>query len=151
MKWSNSDISAVLRQARAQIGSGHNAFVYVPDEPLAEENAAELPLGGLPVAVKDVIDCAGMPTAAGSTFSTIQPRNARLIDQFVSKGASVIGKTQAHQFSFGTTGDVSFAGPVKNALDSSLMAGGFNGGATGGDAHGISWHVVGTELADSHW
>src|SRR5690625_3007713 len=149
MKWSNSDISAVLRQARAQIGSGHNAFVYVPDEPLAEENAAELPLGGLPVAVKDVIDCAGMPTAAGSTFSTIQPRNARLIDQFVSKGASVIGKTQAHQFSFGTTGDVSFAGPVKNALDSSLMAGGSSGGSAVAVALGIAGAAVGTDTAGS--
>jgi aspartyl-tRNA(Asn)/glutamyl-tRNA(Gln) amidotransferase subunit A len=149
MKWSNSDISAVLRQARAEAGSGHNAFVYVPHEPLAEKNAAELPLSGLPIAVKDVIDCAGMPTAAGSKFSTIQPRNARLIDQLVSKGASVIGKTQAHQFSFGTTGDVSFAGPVKNALDPSLMAGGSSGGSAVAVALGIAGAAVGTDTAGS--
>ncbi|MDR7345779.1 amidase [Enteractinococcus fodinae] len=138
-----------LQMAQAEIGSGHNCFVYVPEQPLADEKADSLPLAGLPIAVKDVIDCQGMPTAAGSRFTALQPRSARLIDQLVAAGASVVGKTQAHQFSFGTTGDVSFAGAVRNAWDPSLMAGGSSGGSAVAVALGIVPAAVGTDTAGS--
>lgn len=143
------DVTEALQRAQAEIGSGHNSFVYVPDESLVAEEASKLALGGLPIAVKDVIDCAGLPTAAGSTLSAVQPRSARLVDQLVSKGAAVVGKTQAHQFSFGTTGDVSCTGPVKNALDSTLMAGGSSGGSAVAVALGIVGAAVGTDTAGS--
>jgi aspartyl-tRNA(Asn)/glutamyl-tRNA(Gln) amidotransferase subunit A len=142
-------LAEALRKARAEVSSGHNSFVYVPETPLAQDNASTLPLGGLPIAVKDVIDCAGMPTAAGSSFNTVQPRSAKLVDQLVAAGASVVGKTQAHQFSFGTTGDVSFAGPARNAKDPTLMAGGSSGGSAVAVALGIVDAAVGTDTAGS--
>src|SRR5690625_3745634 len=144
---SSRDALEALRQARAEIGAGHNSFVFVPDEPLVAEHASALVLAELPIAVKDVSDCAGMPTTAGSTLSAVQPRSARVVDQLVSKGAAVVVKTQAHQFSFGTTGDVSCTGPVKNAPDSTLMAGGSSGGSAVAVALGIVGAAVGTDTA----
>lgn len=132
-----------------EVGRGHHSFVYVPEQPLAAENPESLPLSGLPIAVKDVIDCQGMPTAAGSGFTAVQPHSARLIDQLVAAGGTVVGKTQAHQFSFGTTGDVSFAGAVRNASDPSLMAGGSSGGSAVAVALGIVPVAVGTDTAGS--
>ncbi|HEY4558523.1 MAG TPA: amidase, partial [Enteractinococcus sp.] len=145
----NTPLSETLRKARAEIGGGHNSFVYVPEAPLAIDDASNRHLAGLPIAVKDVIDCEGMPTAAGSTFDTVQPRSAALVEQLVSAGASVVGKTQAHQFSFGTTGDVSFAGPVRNAADPALMAGGSSGGSAVAVALGIVAAAIGTDTAGS--
>ena len=142
-------IKTALEQATAHMGAGHNAFVYVPQSPLMAEDAADRPLGALRLAVKDVIDCATMPTGVGSRFTTVQPRSAAIVEQLVAQGAAVLGKTQAHQFSFGTTGDVSFSGPVRNARDATLMAGGSSGGSAVAVALGVVDAAVGTDTAGS--
>jgi len=93
-----------------------NAFITVMRErALADAAVAEQeiraghylgPLHGVPVSVKDLIDVAGTPTTAGSALPPRYPRaDAPVVTRLREAGAILIGKTNLHEFAFGTTSE----------------------------------------------
>ncbi|WP_226005132.1 amidase [Natrinema salinisoli] len=118
-----------------------NAFVTVTDD-LAREMAAEAeraiadgevlgPLHGVPVAIKDLDDVAGVRTTSGSLL--FEDRVAESDSPFVARlkaaGAIVVGKTNTPEFGLGTTTDNRVAGPTGTPFDPDRVSGGSSGGA----------------------
>ena len=123
-----------------------NAFISLdPKQALAQARAADtrlangegcLPLGGVPIAIKDNIQVVGFPNTAGTpALANFYPKaNAPIIDKLQAAGAIVVGKTNMHELAFGATGyNTAFHLPgvvgVRNAYDSSRIAGGSSSGS----------------------
>src|SRR6202453_4204155 len=88
------------------------------------------PLFGIPFAVKDNIDVAGLPTtAACPAFAYTPGRSAFVVDRLERAGAIVIGKTNLDQFATGLVGTRSPYGVPRNALRADLIPGGSSSGS----------------------
>src|SRR5437588_12169970 len=82
------------------------------------ETGSELPLYGLPFAIKDNIDVAGLPTtAACPAFAYVAEKTATIVDALCQAGALLIGKTNLDQFANGLVGTRSPYGVSRNAID----------------------------------
>jgi aspartyl-tRNA(Asn)/glutamyl-tRNA(Gln) amidotransferase subunit A len=160
----SGDISPVdlVRGCLAQIDARPelNAFITrLDDQALAEaaQHAAEIrdggyrgPLHGIPIAVKDLIDVAGTrTTSASAVASAIADADAPSIVQLRAAGAIVIGKTNLHEFAFGTTSDESAFGPVRHPLDPERSAGGSSGGSAAALVAGMCFGALGTDTGGS--
>lgn len=88
------------------------------------------PLHGVPLAFKDNIDVAGMPTTAGSPWMAdhVPRQSAGVTQRLLDAGALVLGKTNLHEWSQGVTGHNHGFGPARNPFDPSRIAGGSSGG-----------------------
>lgn len=88
------------------------------------------PLHGVPLAFKDNIDVAGMPTTAGSPWmADHRPRrSATVVQRLMDAGALVLGKTNLHEWSQGVTGHNHAFGPARNPFDPTRIAGGSSSG-----------------------
>ncbi|MGY4920661.1 amidase [Streptomyces sp. 900116325] len=139
-----------------------NAFVLVDAAgalAAAEQADADLaagrdrgPLHGVPVAVKDLIDIAGLPTTCGSasSFGTVRAsEDAEIVARLRRAGAVIIGKTTLHEFAYGATGDRSVHGPSRNPADPERMSGGSSGGSAAAVAAGMVPLALGTDTAGS--
>jgi aspartyl-tRNA(Asn)/glutamyl-tRNA(Gln) amidotransferase subunit A len=104
------------------------------------------PLHGVPVAVKDLVDVAGVVTSAGSPklAANRAERDAPVVQRLRGAGAVVIGKTRTHEFAYGvlTPGTV-------NPWDESRIAGGSSGGSAAAVAAGLVRFAVGSDTAGS--
>ena len=108
------------------------------------------PLHGIPVSVKDLVDVAGVPTTSGSNVPPRHPvHDAPLVANLRRAGAVIIGKTNLHEFAFGTTSDETAFGAVRNPLDTSRSAGGSSGGAAVAIVTGMCFGSVGTDTGGS--
>jgi len=108
------------------------------------------PLHGVPVSVKDLVDVAGTPTTSGSAVPPRRPAvDAPIVTRLREAGAIVIGKTNLHEFAFGTTSDESAFGAVKHPLDSRYSAGGSSAGAAVALVEGMCFGSVGTDTGGS--
>ncbi len=161
------DVTAVelTRTALSRISTLNpqlNAFVLVDEEgalAAAARADAELadgvdhgPLHGVPVAVKDLIDVAGMPTTCGSASSFGTPRaaeDAEVVTRLRTAGAVIVGKTTLHEFAYGATGDRSAHGPSRNPHDPARISGGSSGGSAVAVAAGMVPLALGTDTAGS--
>ncbi|QPP05321.1 amidase [Streptomyces bathyalis] len=119
-----------------------------------EEMAAGIdrgPLHGVPVAVKDLIDVAGLPTTCGSatSFGATATRDAEVVRRLRRSGAVIVGKTTLHEFAYGATGDRSVHGASRNPRDPSRISGGSSGGSAVAVAAGMVPLSVGTDTAGS--
>ncbi|MFB2553412.1 allophanate hydrolase [Ensifer soli] len=133
-------------------------FLHLPtrDELLAEAEKLgpfdphTFPLWGIPFAVKDNIDVAGMPTTAACPDYAYRPAaDATVVRLLKNAGAIVIGKTNLDQFATGLVG-VRTPYPVpRNAIDPSLVPGGSSSGSAVATAHGIVSFALGTDTAGS--
>ena len=137
-----------------------NAFITVlADSALADAEAAvnEMrrghyrgPLHGIPISIKDLVHVAGVPTTSGSALPPLRPTaDAPIIQRLRQAGAIVIGKTNLHEFAFGTTSDESAFGPVRNPFDASRSAGGSSGGAAVALVERMCLGSVGTDTGGS--
>lgn len=145
----------------ARLNPRLNAFVHVDAEgALRNAAAADLalaqgraagPLHGIPVAVKDNIDTADMPTTYGSAhFAGHQPeRDALCVMRLRQAGAIIVGKTLTHEFAYGPTGDRSLQGAARNPWDSTAMTGGSSAGSACAVAAGMVPLAVGTDTGGS--
>jgi len=115
------------------------------------KRAALGPLDGVPVAVKDVIDVAGVPTTmASEQFRDVVPeQDAAVVASLKKAGASIVGKTNCHEFSLGIRGDAGAFGVVRNPHDPARVAGGSSSGSASAVAQGIVPAAVGTDTAGS--
>ncbi|MET7420742.1 allophanate hydrolase [Dactylosporangium sp. NPDC005555] len=109
-----------------------------------------LPLHGIPFAVKDNIDVAGMPTtAACPAFAYTPARGAPVVEKLLAAGAMLVGKTNLDQFATGLTGSRSPYGAVESVYGGGLIAGGSSSGSAVAVASGVVAFALGTDTAGS--
>lgn len=119
-------------------------------EALMTKGDPSLPLYGVPVAVKDNIDVAGLPTtAACPAFSYNPTQDANTVARLRAAGAIVIGKTNLDQFATGLVGVRSPYGIPKNAVRSDLVPGGSSSGSAVAVSAGLVPLSLGTDTAGS--
>jgi allophanate hydrolase len=108
------------------------------------------PLWGIPFAVKDNIDVAGLPTTAASpAFAYTPAAHARVVERLLAAGALMIGKTNLDQFATGLVG-VRTPYPVpRNAIDPRIVPGGSSSGSAVAVARGLVTFALGTDTAGS--
>ncbi len=109
-----------------------------------------MPLYGIPYAVKDNIDVAGLPTtAACPAFSYVPQRSATVIDKLEAAGAILVGKTNLDQFATGLVGTRSPFGVVPNTFRPEYICGGSSSGSAAVVARGLASFALGTDTAGS--
>lgn len=138
-----------------------NAFITVTaDEALAQARHAEEeigrgnwrgPLHGIPLALKDAIDVAGVRcTAASALFKDRVPaEDAEIVRRLKAAGAVLIGKQNLHEFAYGGSSFISYFGAVHNAWNPEHIAGGSSGGSATSVAAGLCYGAIGTDTAGS--
>jgi allophanate hydrolase len=133
-------------------------FIHVADREAVKAAAAALgpfdpvakPLWGIPFAVKDNIDVAGMPTTASCPeYSYRAKRDATAVALLRAAGALPIGKTNLDQFATGLVGVRTPYAIPKNAIDARLVPGGSSSGSAVATARGIVSFALGTDTAGS--
>jgi aspartyl-tRNA(Asn)/glutamyl-tRNA(Gln) amidotransferase subunit A len=109
------------------------------------------PLHGVPISLKDIIDLRGAPTTAASRVRNAQPaaEDAEVVRRLRKAGVVFIGKTNLHEFAFGTTNEDSAFGPVRHPLDGSRSPGGSSGGSAASVLDGMSYASIGTDTGGS--
>ncbi len=141
--------------------NGLNAFITVAADQ-AREQAERLdrlakgkhfrgPLHGLPIAVKDNLDTAGIRTTGGSSIlDKWYPRqSATVVERLQKAGAIILGKTNMHEFAFGVTTNNPHYGPTRNPYDFSRIPGGSSGGSGTAAAAALCAGAVGTDTGGS--
>jgi allophanate hydrolase len=119
-------------------------------EALAAKDATQLALYGIPLAVKDNIDVAGMPTtAACPAFSYTPSIDSTVVARLRAAGAIVIGKTNLDQFATGLVGVRSPYGIPKNPVRADLVPGGSSSGSAVAVSAGLVPLALGTDTAGS--
>ena len=138
-----------------------NSFITVtPEIALEQARSAEQaitkggwqgPLHGIPIAVKDNIDTAGIRTTAASAvfLDRVPTRDAEVIRRLKDAGAVILGKLNLHEFAGGTTSAISHFGPVRNPWNLEYIAGGSSGGNGAAVAAGLCFGSVGTDTGGS--
>src|SRR5512143_104035 len=117
---------------------------------LAGRDPASLPLYGIPFAIKDNIDLAGVPTTAGCREYTYTPQqNAFVVQRLIDAGAIPVGKTNLDQFATGLNGTRSPFGACRNAFDPEHISGGSSSGSAVAVALGYCSFALGTDTAGS--
>src|ERR1700681_1667983 len=138
-----------------------NAFISVTAESAlaaARQAEAEIrsgdwrgPLHGIPLALKDLIDTAGvLTTAASSMFKDrIPTQDAEVVRRLKAAGAVLLGKQNLHEFAYGGSSMISAFGEVRNAWNREHIAGGSSGGSATAVAAGLGCGAIGTDTAGS--
>jgi aspartyl-tRNA(Asn)/glutamyl-tRNA(Gln) amidotransferase subunit A len=145
----------------AQLNPRLNAFITVTaDQALAAARQADKDIAagrhrghlhGIPVSLKDLIDMEGVPTTAASRLRAahLARRDAPVTARLREAGAVIVGKTNLHEFAFGTTTEDSGWGPARNPFDPSRSAGGSSSGSAISVKTGMSIASVGTDTGGS--
>jgi len=111
---------------------------------------AELPLYGIPFAIKDNIDAAGLPTtAACPQFSYVSRENATVVERLLAAGAILVGKTNLDQFATGLVGVRTPYGIPRNTFNPEYVPGGSSSGSAVTVAAGLVSFSLGTDTAGS--
>src|SRR5215212_910130 len=132
----------------AASGDSLNAFLWTAED---AEEAADGPLGGIPVAVKDIFCTEGIPTTAGSRIleGYRPPYTATAVRNLRDAGARVLGKTNMDEFAMGSSNENSGYGPVLNPWDSGRVPGGSSGGSAAAVAGRLAPCAIGTDTGGS--
>ncbi len=138
----NAFITVLADQARAQAGAADRELAAGQDRG---------PLHGIPISLKDLIDLQGVPTTAASRVRVghVARADALVTTRLRAAGAVFIGKTNLHEFAFGTTNEDSAYGPVHHPLDADRSPGGSSGGSAVSVATGMALASVGTDTGGS--
>jgi len=150
-------IAAVHDQA-TNLQAEFNLFIHLltKDElepylaALDSKSPAELPLYGIPFAIKDNIDLAGIPTtAACPAFAYTPETSATIVEQLIALGAIPLGKTNLDQFATGLNGTRSPYGECRNSVHPAYPSGGSSAGSSLAVALGLASFALGTDTAGS--
>jgi aspartyl-tRNA(Asn)/glutamyl-tRNA(Gln) amidotransferase subunit A len=154
----------VTRECLRRIGELNprlNAFITVMAESaLVEARAAEEeisrgqwrgPLHGIPVALKDLIDTAGVRTTSASALhkDCVPTEDAEVVRRLREAGAVIVGKNNLHEFAYGGSSLISHFGGVHNPWDVNRIAGGSSGGSAASVPAGMACAAIGTDTAGS--
>ena len=138
----NAFITVTAGTARAEADQAERELVAGADRG---------PLHGVAVAVKDLIATQGTRTTAGSKIlgAWVPRRDAEVVWALREAGAVLVGKTNTHEFAFGTTNDNPHYGATKNPWNPALTTGGSSGGSAAAVAAGVVDVALGTDTAGS--
>ncbi|MGC2185283.1 MAG: amidase [Terriglobales bacterium] len=138
-----------------------NAFITVTAESAlaqARQSEAEIRRGdwrgllhGIPLALKDLIDTAGVRTTAASLLfnNRIPTEDAEVVRRLKAAGAVLLGKQNLHELAYGGSSMISAFGEVRNAWNRAHIAGGSSGGSATAVAAGLGYGAIGTDTAGS--
>lgn len=109
------------------------------------------PLHGVPISLKDLIDVDGCMTSAASRVRRdhVATADATIVTRLREAGAVIIGKTNLHEFAFGTTNEDSAFGPARHPLDPSRSPGGSSGGSAVSVVANMAYASIGTDTGGS--
>lgn len=118
---------------------------------LVEEGKPLPPLGGVPVAIKDVMSTRGVRTTAGSRIldKYVPPYDCTAVARMEGAGAVVLGKLNCDEFAMGSSNENSGFHPVRNPRDLSRVPGGSSGGSAAAVASGMAVTTLGSDTGGS--
>jgi aspartyl-tRNA(Asn)/glutamyl-tRNA(Gln) amidotransferase subunit A len=155
------DLTATCLKRIETYNPALNAFITVTGEQAMETARAmeaELrrgkwrgPLHGIPIALKDTIDTAGVRTTAASELfkDRVPSEDAEVVRRLKNAGVVLLGKTNLHEFGLGGTSAVSYFGPVHNPWALDRIPGGSSGGSGAATAAGLCFGSLGVDTAAS--
>src|SRR5207237_2306976 len=138
-----------------------NAFITVTGEQAlatARQMEAEQqqgkwrgPLHGIPIALKDNIETAGIRTTAASELfkDRVPSEEAEVVRRFKKGVAILLGKMNLHEFAYGGSSSISYFGPVHNPWALDRVPGGSSGGSAAATATGLCFGSLGTDTGGS--
>ncbi|MDQ6816934.1 MAG: Asp-tRNA(Asn)/Glu-tRNA(Gln) amidotransferase subunit GatA [Actinomycetota bacterium] len=128
-----------------------NAFTWVAEHPPPERSYRASPLGGVPLAVKDLFCTEGVPSQAGSRIleGYRPPYTATVVAKLDEAGAPLLGKTNQDEFAMGSSTENSGYGPTLNPWDHGRVPGGSSGGSAAAVAAGLAPWAIGTDTGGS--
>jgi aspartyl-tRNA(Asn)/glutamyl-tRNA(Gln) amidotransferase subunit A len=144
-----------------QLNPKVNAFITViADSALAQARQAEAeiqhgrwrgPLHGIPVALKDLVDTAGVRTTAASGLfkDRIPTQDAEIVRRLKAAGAVLLGTHNLHEFAYGASSVISYFGPVHNPWDLGYSPGGSSGGSAAAVAAQLCYGAIGSDTGGS--
>jgi aspartyl-tRNA(Asn)/glutamyl-tRNA(Gln) amidotransferase subunit A len=159
-KISPQDLAAACSSQIERLNPLLNAFITVCDAqstinpqpseqtiPFALANA----LRGIPIAVKDLFNTAGIRTTAGSKFfaDNIPDSDAFVVEKLKQAGATIMGKTNTHEIALGVTGNNPHFGTARNPWDPTRIPGGSSSGSAIAVATGMALGALGTDTGGS--
>jgi aspartyl-tRNA(Asn)/glutamyl-tRNA(Gln) amidotransferase subunit A len=146
------DATELFEAYRAKAAADElNAFTWVADAAPEANGAAQLPLGGVPLAVKDLFCTEGVPSQSGSRIleGYLPPYSASVVERLTAAGAPLLAKTNQDEFAMGSSNENSGYGPVLNPWDRTRVPGGSSGGSAAAVASGAAPWALGTDTGGS--
>jgi aspartyl-tRNA(Asn)/glutamyl-tRNA(Gln) amidotransferase subunit A len=157
-KFSIQELAGACYRQIERLNPKLNAFITVIDQQdalnaqLPGDNASSSnALRGLPIAVKDLFDTAGIRTTAGSKFfaENIPEQDAFVVEKLKGAGAIIVGKTNTHEIALGVTGNNPHYGTARNPWDTTRVPGGSSSGSAIAVATGMALGALGTDTGGS--
>ena len=121
------------------------------DSASSSDSAGQMPLRGVPLAVKDLFCTAGVPSQSGSRIleGYRPPYTATAVARLAAAGAPLLAKTNQDEFAMGSSNENSAYGPVLNPWDRTRVPGGSSGGSAAAVAAGLAPWALGTDTGGS--
>ncbi|KAB7707269.1 Asp-tRNA(Asn)/Glu-tRNA(Gln) amidotransferase subunit GatA [Bacillus aerolatus] len=158
---SPKELTKLMLERIEAINPELNAFITVlHEEAMASAAKAEeeimqgtikSPLHGIPIGLKDLIYTKGIRTTMGSKIyeDFLPDYDASVVTKLKAAGAIIVGKLNTHEFAYGTTGDTSYFGPVRNPHDTAKITGGSSSGSGAAVAAHLCYAALGTDTGGS--
>ena len=158
-KISASDLASACLANIERLNSALNAFITVSNgstshgDKLATGVSPSLAnaLRGIPIAIKDIFDTAGIRTTSGSKFFVdhVPAQDAFVVERIKQAGAFIVGKTNTHEIALGVTGNNPHFGTARNPWDTTRIPGGSSSGSAIAVATGMALGALGTDTGGS--
>lgn len=145
------DVVAAIEQKNAQVGA-YLSFDTEAALKEAEQADLSLPLGGIPVAIKDNINVTGQPCTCGSKMLSenyLSPYDAGSITALRKGGAIPFGRLNMDEFAMGSSTENSALGKTVNPWDSERVPGGSSGGSAAAVSAGMAVAALGSDTGGS--
>jgi aspartyl-tRNA(Asn)/glutamyl-tRNA(Gln) amidotransferase subunit A len=146
-------VEALIKRIEQVDGTIHGFLSFDRERALAEAEQADvsLPLGGIPIAIKDVVSVKGHPCGCASKIlqGYVAPFDATVIKKLRAAGAIPFGRTNMDEFAMGSSTENSAFGPSKNPWDPQRTPGGSSGGSSAAVAADEALAALGSDTGGS--